>query len=63
MARKMPPMGKVKAVPLAKPTPMFKEKAKKPEPDDMPGKMRPAAHFPKQMASAKRAKRLSGVKI
>jgi len=56
-------MGKTKAVPLAKPTPMFKLKPKKPEFDDMPGPMRPAAHFPKQMQAAKRAKRLSGVKI
>ncbi len=48
---------------LAKPTPVFNRKAKKPGHDDMPGPMRPAAHAPKQAKQAKRMRRLSGVML
>ena len=36
--------------------PVFKETAKKPETDDLPGKMRKAAHAPKQAGVARRSK-------
>ena len=48
---------------LAKPTRVFAKKAKKPEHDDTPGRMRPTAHPPKAAAVAKRHKRLQGVMI
>lgn len=54
-------MKKVKR--LAKPTKVFKEKAKKPEPDDTPGRMRGGPQHGKAGAHAARARRLMGRSI